>query len=183
MFTATVLSNPSTKSSAGKKQKNIPSKPPLLLSPLPMGNYDFGATYESLECEELPHYSYPLPSPPDTNGSSVNNYTYISAGTPTDRRSSKNYVYALEEDLYHVIGPNAGLQPASGKNQSGHVSPPPVPKRNGDNGFHLGGLYHVLEGGLTNGIPQARLAAQYEDPTATKFRVNDLLNYSYSFFA
>lgn len=114
-----------------------------------------------------------MPSPTEEgNGSSFNNYTYITVETPVDKRSSKNYVYTLEEDLYHVIGPDTGQHPGKPSN---HVSPPPVPKRNEDRTFKYGGFYHILEGTLANPTTMANPAAQYEDPTSTNIRVRTLL--------
>jgi len=150
-----------------------------------MGNYDFAATYESLECDEFHHYAYPSPllpdtnspSPPDANSSSYNNYTYITVATPTkDRRTSKNYVYTMDEDLYHAIGPNAGL-PLGLSSKLADPSSSTTLVRSGldEVPAFAGGFYHVLDSATAMEIP----AAQYEDPTSSKSRVCFTISFCY----
>ena len=164
-FKATLAIHVQTSGKATKNPKMFPSKPPHhLLSPLPIGNYEFGATYESLECDDLHHhYAYPPPSPPDTYSSPYNNYTYITVRTPpADRRTSKNYVYSMDEDLYHAIGPDTGIPPGPGSKLGG--DPATSAQNCHEEAPAASSFYHVLD---ATGFP----AAQYEDPTATNFRV------------
>ncbi len=161
---------------SNKKTNIMPSKPPQILPPLPMGHYDFGATYESLECEELTPYSFPQSPSSNAEGPSFNNYAYITVETPTNRCSSRNYVYADEEDLYHAIGPNTVFPPGLGDKQSDRVLPPPVPKRNDDDSLNFKGFYHVLEDGKNNPTSLINPSALYEDPTVTKYRASTIYN-------